>query len=307
MYCDVQGTWPGPGNIDSDPVFALSNYRLSPDNPNAIWKPGDYHLLSETGRWNPVSLTWIADEFTSPCIDAGDPGDSSADEPRPHGARINMGVYAGTNQASCSPLLAPMTALWTFDESSGKTAYDAMGDNHGTVYGAAWTEGILDRALEFDGVDDYVDCGNDPTLAPDLFTLSVWIYPQATSASRTILRKAGGDTDKDYEFELFAARNPTFSFGNGVQTAVLYSSSKLSLGEWTHIGITRDETEAAIYVNGTQLMSQTYDFVPLATDHSLIIGGGSLQPYKGRIDDVGLYDSALSIEEIENLVTKADL
>ena len=307
VYSDVQGTWPGLGNVATDPLFALPSHEVGPNHPNAVLIPGDYHVLSETGRWNPDSLTWVADELTSPCIDAGDPGSLWTDEARPHGARINMGAYGGTDQASCSLRVMPFVALWTFDESSGDTAYDSAGDNHGTVHGAIWTEGILDGALQFDGVDDYVDCGNDPALAPDLFSLSMWIYAQTTSGSRTILRKAGSDKDKDYEFELFAAQHPTFSFGNGAQNAVLYSNSLVPLDEWTQMTLTRAETEATVYINGTQLMSKPFDFAPSVTDHDLIIGGGSQQAYKGRIDDVQIYDSVLSAEYIKNLVREVGL
>jgi hypothetical protein len=298
---DVQGTWPGFGNIGEDPLFALPSYRAESGDAGVAWTPEDYHLLSEIGRWNPDSLTWTEDELTSPCIDAGDPSNAWADEPRPHGARINMGAYGGTDQASCSLHDVPIIARWAFAESSGNTAYDGAGDKHGTVHGASWTEGLLDGALQFDGIDDYVDCGNDPALAPDLFTISMWIYAQASSGSRSILRKAGGGKDRDYDFKLFAARNPTFSFGNGSQSAVLHSNSVIPPNEWTHITLTRDETEAAIHVNGAQLMRKTYDFAPSATHHKLIIGGASLQPFLGKIDDVQIYDSVLSAEEIESL------
>jgi len=304
---DVQGTWPGRGNIAEDPLFALPSYGTDSGDPGAAWRPADYHVLSEIGRWHPDSLTWIADKLTSPCIDAGDPSSAWADEPRPHGARINMGAYGGTDQASCSLHAVPIIARWTFAESSGTTAYDGAGNKHGTIHGAAWTDGRLDGALQFDGVDDYVDCGNDPALAPDLFTISMWIYAQASSGSRSILRKAGDGKDKDYDFKLFAGRNPTFSFGDGSQSLVLYSNSVIPPNEWTHITLTRDETEAAIHVNGAQLMRKAYDFAPSATHHKLIIGGGPLQPFLGKIDDVQIYDYALSAEEIESLGCQADL
>lgn len=316
-YCDVIGSHPGLGNLNQDPLFALAGFwaglsdpdllPTGPDNPDAVWIHGDYHVLSQTGRWHPDNHSWVMDELTSPCIDAGDPSCSWAGEPRPHGVRINMGAYGGTDQASCSLQLTPIVALWTFDESSGSTAFDAVGNNHGTVHGAVWTGGILDGALAFDGVDDYVDCGSDPALAPDQFTVSLWIYPQATSRSRTILRKAGGDTDKDYDFELFAARYPTFSFGDGTQSEVLYSGSKLPLEQWTHVALTRDATEAAIYANGTRLVNQTYGFIPLATNHKLIIGGASPQPFEGKIDDVAIYDSVLSEGDIADLAAGVDL
>jgi len=86
-YSDVQGSWPGLGNTDADPLFA------DPDN-------SDYHLKSKTGRWNPGSQTWVEDDLTSPCIDKGDPASPVGDEPVPNGDIINLGVYGGSAQAS---------------------------------------------------------------------------------------------------------------------------------------------------------------------------------------------------------------
>ncbi len=80
----------GDGNIDADPLFA--------DAAGA-----DFHLQSQSGRWDPDEQTWVRDDSTSPCIDAGDPDDPVGDEPAPNGSRINMGAYGGTTQASKSP------------------------------------------------------------------------------------------------------------------------------------------------------------------------------------------------------------
>ena len=73
-----------------DPLFA------DPDN-------GDFHLKSQDGRYDPATQTWILDEVTSLCIDAGDPNSPLGDEPEPNGGRINMGAYGGTCDASKSP------------------------------------------------------------------------------------------------------------------------------------------------------------------------------------------------------------
>ena len=52
-------------------------------------------------------------------------------------------------------------AYWKFDECEGNTAYDSSGHNYdGTIYGATWIGGILGCALDFDGLDDYVDLDN---------------------------------------------------------------------------------------------------------------------------------------------------
>ena len=89
-YSDVQSGWPGEGNIDADPLFA------DPSN-------GDYHLKSQAGRWDPSSQSWMIDDVTSPCIDAGDLTSSIGLEPSLNGGRINMGAYGGTSEASKSP------------------------------------------------------------------------------------------------------------------------------------------------------------------------------------------------------------
>jgi L-ascorbate metabolism protein UlaG (beta-lactamase superfamily) len=101
----------GAGNIYADPCFADLGYWadindpniiVEPYDPNAIWIDGDYHLKSEVGRWDPNSQSWVLDEETSPCIDAGDPNSDWTAELWPHGERINMGAYGGTSQASMS-------------------------------------------------------------------------------------------------------------------------------------------------------------------------------------------------------------
>jgi beta propeller repeat protein/parallel beta-helix repeat protein len=94
-YSDIQGSWPGLGNIDADPLF-VSLYWISSNDQDA----GDYHLKSQAGRWDPVSRTWVEDDLTSPCIDKGDPASPVGDEPAPNGGVINMGAYGGTAQAS---------------------------------------------------------------------------------------------------------------------------------------------------------------------------------------------------------------
>jgi hypothetical protein len=110
LYCDVEGTtsvsanstltW-GAGNINIDPQFASTSSH-------------DFHLKSQAGRWNPATESWVTDGVTSPCIDAGT--SYLVDDPKymysglidwrgelwPHGAKINMGAYGGTAQASMS-------------------------------------------------------------------------------------------------------------------------------------------------------------------------------------------------------------
>jgi hypothetical protein len=96
----------GQGNILDDPCFVTPGYcdpNGTPEKPyDDSWIDGDYHLNSQAGRWDPKSKSWVKDDVTSPCIDAGDPMSPIGYEPFPNGGRINMGAYGGTAEASKS-------------------------------------------------------------------------------------------------------------------------------------------------------------------------------------------------------------
>jgi hypothetical protein len=111
-YSIVRGNWPGHGNVAADPLFAASGRWVDRNNPavpvpandpTATWSLGDYHVQSQTGRWEPKTSLWSRDNVTSPCIDAGDPTTPVGSEPSPNGGIINLGVYGGTAEASKSP------------------------------------------------------------------------------------------------------------------------------------------------------------------------------------------------------------
>ncbi|MGA1979599.1 MAG: right-handed parallel beta-helix repeat-containing protein [Sedimentisphaerales bacterium] len=109
-FSDVQGGWPGLGNIDADPCFVDADAN-------------DYHLKSAGWRWDSDANQWTWDDVTSRCIDAGNPGSPLADEPLTlivdplnrwgQNLRIDMGFFGGTAEASMPPydwaLLADLT------------------------------------------------------------------------------------------------------------------------------------------------------------------------------------------------------
>ncbi|UCG57839.1 MAG: right-handed parallel beta-helix repeat-containing protein [Phycisphaerales bacterium] len=99
------GATVGVGDIAVDPLFAINGYwdpNGTPEAGDDFWIDGDYHLKSETGRWDTISQTWVSDQITSHCVDAGDRNSDWAGELWPHGKRVNMGVYGATAQASMS-------------------------------------------------------------------------------------------------------------------------------------------------------------------------------------------------------------
>ncbi len=99
------GATPGDGDMVAEPLFAVDGYwdpNGTEDEADDFWVDGDYHPRSQAGRWDPVELRWVTDDVTSPCVDAGDPILNWTGELWPHGRRNNVGVYAGTPEASLS-------------------------------------------------------------------------------------------------------------------------------------------------------------------------------------------------------------
>jgi predicted outer membrane repeat protein len=93
IWDDADGLIWGSGNIDVQPEFAT--YDISTEH--GMW---DFHLQSEFGRWDKNIGAWAEDSITSLCIDAGDPNTDYSGESWPHGGRVNIGAYGGSQQAS---------------------------------------------------------------------------------------------------------------------------------------------------------------------------------------------------------------
>jgi hypothetical protein len=134
-YSNIQGGWEGIGNIGIDPLFTNPGYWADANNPNiivepndsnAVWVEGDYHLKSQAGRYDPISESWIIDDVTSPCIDAGDPNSPIGYEPFPNGGYINMGAYGGTSEASKSYFGEPLCDTIVAGDINGDCKVDLL-------------------------------------------------------------------------------------------------------------------------------------------------------------------------------------
>jgi L-ascorbate metabolism protein UlaG (beta-lactamase superfamily) len=97
----IEGNW-----TSTEPHFVNPGYwdpnGTTEDAEDDFWVNGDYHLKSQAGRWDPNSRSWVKDDVTSPCIDAGNPMYPIGLEPFPNGGIINIGAYGGTAEASKS-------------------------------------------------------------------------------------------------------------------------------------------------------------------------------------------------------------
>jgi hypothetical protein len=129
-YCCIQD-WEngGTGNISADPAFArpgqwMMGSCVGRGGPYYQWPNTDYRLKSQAGRWDPKTQTWVQDDVTSPCIDAGDPMSPIGSESFPNGGVINMGAYGGTGQASKSYFGQPVCETTIAGDINGDCRVD---------------------------------------------------------------------------------------------------------------------------------------------------------------------------------------
>jgi len=190
-----------------------------------------------------------------------------------------------------------LVGLWSFDGSdiSGATLLDRSGlGNNGILPDSpTLTRGKVGQALEFDGVDDYVKVPNTPSLdfGTGDFTISVWV--NLKSAGHFIF---GGKFDLHFD-----EGNTVLDFRKPEGTEV--SSLKVpSTGEWTHIVIRRKNGTLQYFFNATPDASMI-DNDDFNGTSDLFFGSRNEHRdfLSGKMDEVRIYNRALSEEEIEKL------
>lgn len=226
--------------------------------------------------------------------------------------------------------LVPVTAsattvgLWFFDEGAGNTAYDSsVYGNHG-ILGAgvvdnkpSWGAGKYGSALYFDGVNDWLNCGNDSSL--DLtgnMTIEFWMRPENwyknDDTYTSIIMKGDNPyySGNQVTYDVGHANSGTHAikFGyhndswvNVVDTSgVTYSDSV-----WYHMAVVVDEVNnnVTFYRDGSLLsqVSNDFTFNPMpSTDEEFVMGrfNNSVEWYKGALDEVRISDVALSVDDL---------
>jgi len=197
---------------------------------------------------------------------------------------------------------------WHFDEGSGTTATDSSEyENNGTINGATWTTGKLGSALNFDGVDDYIDCGHDASLdITDKITIMLWVKSAVAGKggpNAGPICKAEEGIDWSWQLRYNAPIEGNymgFQF-NGDPEGSTWVSVKhdLSLGEWYHIAGTFDGTDIKCYLNGIEKDTNTISAIKGGSSTLFIGQDGWDNIFNGVIDEVKIYNRALSAEEIK--------
>jgi hypothetical protein len=202
-----------------------------------------------------------------------------------------------------------LVGYWSFDEGAGTTAYDASGKgNNGTIYGAKWSQGKNNQALSFDGVDDKVNCGSSESLnLTQAMTVLAWVYPiKYTGYPATILSRHTAWPYSGYALDFRNNKIEWLLLNNGTSYA-LQTSWNAPLNQWYFIAGTFDGITMKLYVNG-KLEGQGRGSVGSTSGYELHIGEcgyhGASENIKAIIDEVRIYNRALSEEEIRYLYNR---
>jgi hypothetical protein len=201
------------------------------------------------------------------------------------------------------PLVSGLVAAYGFNEGSGTVVNDVSGyGNNGTISGAAWTtSGKYGNALSFNGTNALVTVNNAPSLQLTTgMTLEVWVYPTTvTAAWRDVIYK-GND---NYYLEASSISGPPMAgaiFGGAY--GQVYGPNALTANTWAHLAATYDGAAMRLYVNGVQVASRAETGAIATSTNPLQIGGDSIygQYFEGRIDEVRIYNLALSVAQIQS-------
>lgn len=234
----------------------------------------------------------------------------------------SLAVASGT-ESVVAGTVSGLVGHWKMDEASGTLAYDSSGNyNNGTLVGGptrtASSSCRVEKCIDFDGTDDYINASSSTGLDfTSAYTISMWVYPGTFATYRNFITRGNGNSD-DIEFYqqtsgmMIIAHNRT----NGGSFTYENTPSP-TLNTWTHIAITYDSSRASgpdnrwkIYYNNVLQSGSNPSGngeIPLAantrwqigqTEHSAF---GSTKIYKGKMDDVRIYNRALSADEIEDI------
>lgn len=202
-----------------------------------------------------------------------------------------------------------MISYWKFDEGSGTTAIDSVDANNGALVNSpVWTSGQVGGALSFDGIDDYVDCGNVLNVTNKL-TIEAWVKDSGVSDGNVVGKFEAYDKRWHIYIDSMEAHGPALIYWN-IGGSTFAKSSTSAIGtDWHHLAMVYDGTQSGnegrlqAYIDGAPITLSYSGTIPAtmpAISANVNIGRhDTVNFFKGILDEVAIYDRALTVEEIE--------
>ena len=204
--------------------------------------------------------------------------------------------------------------MWLFNEGSGDVAEDSSGkDNNATIHGGAeWVDGMFGKALGLDGSDDYVEVAHDDSLnVGGGHTIALWFkLDKLPAGGMGVVTK--DDWAPGFWWDGAIIRHHTH---DPPATLHYVDASWEPDTDWHHVAVTWDGEEFGVYLDADQIGSgvagANLGRNPL-TDKPLLIGiylttgqHGQWGEFLGAIiDDVAIFNTALTGDDIETLMTE---
>ena len=207
----------------------------------------------------------------------------------------------------------------SFDEGSGNIAYDHSPEendsSNDTLLGfPTWTNGnISASALEFDGIDDCVSIPNAESLTPaENFTVMAWMKPGSLThdvvgmnkeQSYGILVRKNGDSAVTFEFNMTNDKGRSSTvYDSNAYDPTSNDYTPYLINQWHHVAGVYNGRKIILYINGVMIDKARASGSTLNTPSPLVIGsGGANSFFSGAIDDVRMYNTALSDSEIRSI------
>jgi hypothetical protein len=218
-------------------------------------------------------------------------------------------------------LSSGLVGYWPFDGkttnwATGKTNDVSGNANTGTLTGmnlaTSPVAGKIGQALKFNGTSQYISIADGSgTFAPATFSISAWVKPSITLGSSQGVGLFGYNTGSTptLDFELAASGASARWTSTGLSnTSQFYGIGSLSAGTWYLITLVYDGSFKRVYVNGVEDSHDAAAATGTLTASTLFTIGGDLHGsgglaryFPGVIDDVRIYNRALSSSEVQAL------
>jgi hypothetical protein len=231
----------------------------------------------------------------------------------PAAVTMNASKTIRAKFAAQTPLPPGMIAFWRGETDAG----DLVGGHNGTFFSGTTPigpritpSGKVGKALDFDGTV-YVRIPDAAALRPAQVTLEAWFFPTQFTGNQTVTIIARGSSSTGDNSWFLGVLNglPRFSTSS-VELPLPLNAPAIPLNQWTHLAATFDGSTQRLYVNGAEIASQD-GAVPLVYDPTLptvpvTIGsnwvvGASTERFTGHIDEVSIYERALTPSEIADI------
>ena len=325
MDWEAGDAWEDPGyeihDRRGDPITGSATITGSVDPTNLGLHTLHYNFELEPGKAAPqVTRKVIVVDTTPPVIELTggeifrvDVGGTFTDP----GAVVTDNLDTGlTTEGKLQLDTSTLVAHWTFDDATGTVAREKISGLDGTLQNFTppqpdlqWVDGKYGKAIEFDGVANYISVPATALLDLQQFTISFWMHSADFTKDMFFFEKTTDDTVNS-QYNVFADEG-NFHFqvtddGGTPNKASLIVANTFTNGQWHHVAVTFDGTNQNVFIDGELLASQQPDVTTLATSPSGPSYIGAFAPgdgyfFNGTLDDLRIYNEAVPLDKVAGL------